>query len=83
MIRKQVLITEKQDEFFKELSEKKWLSFSDLLRRVLDEYIENYNVKISEEHIDYSWVDIEKIKTLDITEGLEKILNKKYGKIIK
>ena len=44
---------------------------------------ENYNVKISEEHIDYSWVDIEKIKTLDITEGLEKILNKKYGKIIK
>ena len=25
---------------------------------------ENYNVKISEEHIDYSWVDIEKIKTL-------------------
>ena len=44
---------------------------------------ENYNVKISEEHRDYSWVDIEKIKTLDITEGLEKILNKKYGKIIK
>ena len=44
---------------------------------------ENYNVKISKEHIDYSWVDIEKIKTLDITEGLEKILNKKYGKIIK
>ena len=44
---------------------------------------ENYNVKISEEHIDYSWVDIEKIKTVDITEGLEKILNKKYGKIIK
>lgn len=45
MIRKQVLITEKQSEFFKDLSERKGLSFSDLLRRVLDEYIENYNTK--------------------------------------
>lgn len=45
MIRKQVLITEKQDEFFKDLSEKKGISFSDLMRRILDDYIENYNVK--------------------------------------
>lgn len=38
---------------------------------------EKYNVKISDEHIDYKWVSIDEIKELDITEGLRKILDKK------
>lgn len=42
---------------------------------------ENYDVKISDEHVDYIWADISKIKELDITEGLKKILDKKKWEI--
>ena len=38
---------------------------------------ENWEVKISNEHEDYTWADIKKIKTLNITEGLKKLLEKK------
>lgn len=34
-------------------------------------------VKISDEHDDWMWVDIDEIKSLDITSSLEKIIEKK------
>lgn len=38
-------------------------------------------VKISEEHTDYMWADLEKIKTLEISTSLEKLLKKRKWKI--
>jgi 8-oxo-dGTP diphosphatase len=42
---------------------------------------ENYNIKISNEHVDYLWIDLEEIKNLNITEGLRKVLEKNNWKI--
>ncbi|WP_295611960.1 NUDIX domain-containing protein [uncultured Methanobrevibacter sp.] len=39
------------------------------------------DVKISEEHTDWMWADLEKIETLEISTSLEKILKKRKGKI--
>ncbi|MDO5848605.1 MAG: NUDIX domain-containing protein [Methanobrevibacter sp.] len=39
------------------------------------------DVKISDEHIDYMWADIEKMKKLEITPALKKLLEKKEFKI--
>ncbi len=39
------------------------------------------DVKISEEHTDWMWADLEKIKTLNISTSLEKVLKKRKGKI--
>ena len=38
-------------------------------------------VKISDEHDDWMWADINEIKTLDITPSLEKIIEKRNGEI--
>lgn len=38
-------------------------------------------VKISEEHTDYMWADLEKIKTLEISTSLEKLLKKRKWEI--
>jgi len=38
-------------------------------------------VKISDEHDDWMWASIEEIKSLDITSSLEKIIEKKNGKL--
>ena len=38
-------------------------------------------VKISDEHDDWMWADINEIKTLDITPSLEKIIEKRNGKL--
>lgn len=38
-------------------------------------------VKISEEHTDYMWADLEKIKTLEISTSLEKLLKKRIWEI--
>lgn len=38
-------------------------------------------VKISEEHTDWMWADIEKIRTLDVSTSLEKMLKKKDWEI--
>lgn len=43
--------------------------------------IEDGEVKISEEHTDWMWADIEKIRTLDVSTSLEKMLKKKDWKI--
>ena len=42
-------------------------------------YLENVEgeVKISDEHTDWMWADLDKIKTLDISTSLEKILKKR------
>ena len=39
------------------------------------------DVKISEEHTDWMWADLEEIETLEISTSLEKILKKRKGKI--
>lgn len=39
------------------------------------------DVKISEEHTDWMWADLDKIETLKISTSLEKILKKRKGKI--
>lgn len=39
------------------------------------------DVKISEEHTDWMWADLEKIETLEISTSLEKVLKKRKGKI--
>ena len=46
-------------------------------------YLENVQgeVKISEEHTDWMWVDLEKIKGLDISTSLKKVLEKKNWEI--
>lgn len=38
-------------------------------------------VKISEEHTEYMWADLEKIKTLEISTSLKKFLKKRNWKI--
>ena len=38
-------------------------------------------VKISDEHDDWMWADIDEIKTLDITPSLEKIIEKRNDEI--
>ena len=38
-------------------------------------------VKISDEHDDWMWADINEIKSLDITSSLEKIIEKRNGKL--
>ena len=38
-------------------------------------------VKISEEHVDWMWADIEKMRTLDVSTSLEKMLKKKNWEI--
>ncbi|WP_458402659.1 NUDIX hydrolase [Methanobrevibacter sp.] len=38
-------------------------------------------VKISEEHTDYMWADLKKIKTLEISTSLEKLLKKRKWEI--
>ena len=38
-------------------------------------------VKISEEHTDWMWADIEKMRTLDVSTSLEKMLKKKNWEI--
>ncbi len=43
--------------------------------------VEDGEVKISEEHTDWMWADIEKIRTLDVSTSLEKMLKKKDWKI--
>ena len=47
-------------------------------------YLENVtgNVKISEEHTDWMWMDLDRIESLDISTSLSKLL-KKNGKIVK
>ena len=46
-------------------------------------YLENVQgeVKISEEHTDWMWVDLEKIKGLEISTSLKKVLEKKNWEI--
>ena len=39
------------------------------------------DVKISEEHTDWMWADLDKIETLEISTSLEKVLKKRKGKI--
>ncbi len=43
--------------------------------------VEDGEVKISEEHTDWMWADIKKIRTLDVSTSLEKMLKKKDWKI--
>ena len=43
--------------------------------------VTNGEVKISEEHTDWMWADIEKIRILDVSTSLEKMLKKKEWKI--
>ena len=43
--------------------------------------VTNGEVKISEEHTDWMWADIEKIRTLKLSTSLEKMLKKKDWKI--
>ena len=38
-------------------------------------------VKISDEHDDWMWASIDEIKSLDITSSLEKIIEKRNGKL--
>lgn len=38
-------------------------------------------VEISEEHTDWMWADLEKIKTLDVSTSLKKVLKKRNGNI--
>lgn len=38
-------------------------------------------VKISEEHVDWMWADIEKMRTLELSTSLEKMLKKKDWEI--
>ena len=38
-------------------------------------------VEISEEHTEFMWADLEKIKTLDISSSLEKVLKKRNWEI--
>lgn len=38
-------------------------------------------VEISEEHTDWMWADLEKIKTLDVSTSLNKVLKKRNGNI--
>ncbi len=46
-------------------------------------YLDNVkgDVKISEEHTDWMWADLEKIKTLKLSTSLEKILKKRNWEI--
>ena len=46
-------------------------------------YLENLTgeVKISDEHIDFMWADLEKIKTLKLSTTLEKVLKKRNWEI--
>ena len=46
-------------------------------------YLENVQgeVKISEEHTDWMWADLEKIKGLEISTSLKKVLEKKNWEI--
>lgn len=46
-------------------------------------YLENIDgeVKISDEHIDWMWANLEKIKTLEISTSLKKLLKKKNWEI--
>lgn len=46
-------------------------------------YLENVkgDVKISDEHTDWMWASIEKIKTLEISTSLEKVLKKRNWEI--
>ncbi|MEE1128755.1 MAG: NUDIX domain-containing protein [Methanobrevibacter sp.] len=46
-------------------------------------YMENVTgeVKISEEHTDWMWANLEKIKTLDISTSLKKVLKKRKWEI--
>lgn len=39
-MKKLITLTERQIEYVKKLSEEKQISFSEMLRRILDEYIE-------------------------------------------
>ena len=39
------------------------------------------DVKISEEHTDWMWANLDKIETLEISTSLEKVLKKRKGKI--
>ncbi|MDO5859326.1 NUDIX domain-containing protein [Methanobrevibacter sp.] len=39
------------------------------------------NVEISDEHTDWMWVDLEKIKTLNLSSTLKKVLEKRKWKI--
>ena len=39
------------------------------------------DVKISEEHTDWLWANLDKIETLEISTSLEKVLKKRKGKI--
>ena len=39
------------------------------------------DVEISDEHDDWKWADTDEIKSLDITSSLEKIIEKKNGKL--
>lgn len=43
--------------------------------------VTNGEVKISEEHTDWMWADTEKIRSLDVSTSLEKMLKKKDWKI--
>lgn len=47
MIRKQIYITKKQDELYKQLSAREGLSVSELSRRALDHYIESKYASLS------------------------------------
>ena len=38
-------------------------------------------VKISDEHIDWMWADIDKIKTLELSGTLKKVLEKRQWEI--
>ncbi|MBR3140633.1 MAG: NUDIX domain-containing protein [Methanobrevibacter sp.] len=46
-------------------------------------YLENIegDVKISEEHMEFMWADLEKIKSLEISSSLKKILEKRNWEI--
>lgn len=46
-------------------------------------YLDNVkgDVKISDEHVGWMWADLEKIKTLEISTSLQKVLKKRKWKI--
>lgn len=61
MIRKQIYITEKQDELYKQFSAREGLSVSELMRRALDDYLGNktsywgnHNTKVVKEYANKS-----------------------------
>lgn len=43
--------------------------------------LDDCDVKISDEHVDYTWAGISEVKNLDITSSLKKVLTKRDWKI--